>query len=160
MTYLVCRDLLVIMERQRYVIESLDETFLGARIYVAAGRPAERVRDRLRGEVHAQFVPVMPFDGREDRLDLLGLEDYRQEAVLQRVVAEDVGEGGRDHRLEAEVGKRPHRVLARAAASEVGPGDQDRGAFEARLVEHVALVRLIAPVVKEPLAQAAANHGL
>src|SRR5207245_340169 len=132
-----------------------EKTLLGKRIDIEVRRPSEFVRDRLRGKVDSQFVAFMPLDRGKDRIDLFGLEDYRQEAVLERVVAEDVGEGGCDRRLEAEVSERPHRVLARGAASEVGPRNQDRRALETRLVEHVALVRLIAPVEEEPLAKAA-----
>ena len=48
-----------------------------------------------------------------------GVDDDGQQPVLQRVVAEDVGELGADHGAEAVVEQRPRRVLARRAAAEV-----------------------------------------
>ena len=59
-------------------------------------------------------------------------QNDREQAVLERVAAEDVGEAGGDDGLEAVVLQRPHGVLARGAGAEVGAGDQDRGALCAR----------------------------
>ena len=43
-----------------------------------------------------------------------GLVDHdRQQAILQRVVAEDIGDLGADHRAKAVIQQRPRRVLAR-----------------------------------------------
>jgi hypothetical protein len=50
----------------------------------------------------------------------------RHEAVLRAVVAEDVAEARRDHRVEAALLDGPHRVLARRADAERRPGDEDR----------------------------------
>ncbi len=49
---------------------------------------------------------------------------HRHEAVLERVAAEDVGEGAADHGLEPVVAQGPDRVLARAAAAEVLAGQE------------------------------------
>jgi hypothetical protein len=57
---------------------------------------------------------------------VLLVEDRRQQPDLGAVGVEDVGEGGRDDRLEAEVLQRPGSVLARGAAAEVRPRDEDR----------------------------------
>src|SRR6266511_2088164 len=72
---------------------------------------------------------------------------YREQSCLVAVGAENVGEARRDDRLEAEVAKRPRRVLARRAAAEVGPGDQHRRTLVLGLVEHEVAAR--APVIKE-----------
>ena len=52
-------------------------------------------------------------------------EDDREQAVLQRVVAEDVRDLGAEHRAQAEIEQRPRRVLAGGAAAEVASGDED-----------------------------------
>ena len=70
------------------------------------------------------------------RLHLLGRQDHGQQAVLEAVVVEDVGEAGGDHAADAEVQQRPGRVLAARAAAEVVAGDQHAGALVGRLVEH------------------------
>src|SRR5690242_13161242 len=160
MGFFVGRYLFVMRERQGYIVEPLDKAFLGKRIDIEMRRPSEFVRHRLRRQIDRQLVSVVSLDRRKDGVDLRGLEHYREEAVLERVVAEDVGERDRDRRLEPEIGQRPDCVLARAAASKVGARDQDRSALETRLFEHVALVRLTAPVEEEPFAQPAAHHGL
>src|SRR6185503_5268987 len=60
----------------------------------------------------------------------------RQQAVLEAVVVEDVRVRRRDQRAKAVIGERPRRVLARAAAAEVAPREQDRRALVTRLVQH------------------------
>src|SRR4029079_19008037 len=77
---------------------------------------------------------------------LLG-EDHRQQPDLRAVDVEDVGEGGGDDRLEAEVLERPGGLLAGRAAAEVGPGDEDRVGLELDLP-------IADPVIEEELAEA------
>src|SRR5581483_304632 len=47
----------------------------------------------------------------------------RQNAVLEAVVVEDVGEAGGDDAADAEIQERPGRVLAGRAAAEIVAGD-------------------------------------
>ena len=75
-------------------------------------------------------------DRRHDPGDDVFGERHRDQPDLQAVVAEDVGEAGRDDRLEAVVLQRPRRVLARRAGAEVRSGHEDVRALVARLVEH------------------------
>ena len=58
-------------------------------------------------------------------VDVFLRQHDRQDAVLEAVVEEDVGEAGRDDAADAEVLQRPGRVLARRAAAEIVAGDQD-----------------------------------
>ena len=80
-------------------------------------------------------------------VDLLLRKNNRQDAVLEAVVEEDVGEGGRDHAADAEIQQRPGRVLARGAAAEVLAGDQDLRVAVGLAVEHE--LRPLAAVVVE-----------
>ena len=59
--------------------------------------------DDLGLEVHGQLDVRVGGDELEELAVRLGLDDDRQQAVLERVVAEDVGERGADHGAEAEV---------------------------------------------------------
>ena len=88
----------------------------------------------------------------------LGRHHHGHEAVLGAVVAEDVGEAGADHGLEAVVHDRPHGVLAARAGAEVGAADEDAGAGEALVVEHEAAV--VAPRREQALAEAGALDPL
>ncbi len=58
-----------------------------------------------------------------------------QEAVLEAVLVEDVGERGGDHAADAAVEERPRRMLARGATAEIVAGDEDRRADIGRLVQ-------------------------
>ena len=86
------------------------------------------------------------------------VDDDRQQAVLERVAAEDVGDLGADHGVEAEVQQRPGRVLARGAAAEVAAGDEDRAARGLGLFSTKsgfgAAVGVVAPVGEQPACQA------
>lgn len=87
----------------------------------------------------------------------------REQAVVERVVAEDVGDLAGDHRGDAVVEQRPRCVLARGTAAEVAPGDEDRAAARLALVEReggvVAAIGEVAPVVEAVTAQARARGG-
>ena len=77
-------------------------------------------------------------------VDLLARQHDRQDAVLEAVVVEDVGEAGRDDAADAEIQQRPGRVLARRAAAEILAGDEDLGLAVGRLVQHE--IRVLAAV--------------
>ncbi len=80
------------------------------------------------------------------------------EAVLGAVVAEDVAEARRDDGIEATLLDRPHGVLARRADAEAGPGNQDRCAGVALVVEHE--VAIVAPRREQALLEAGALDAL
>src|SRR5690606_33020182 len=89
---------------------------------------------------------------------------HRQDAVLEAVVVENIGEGGRDHAAYAEVEQRPWRMLAARAAAEIVAGDEDLGVAIGRLVEHeigvFAAVLVEAHLREQALAEAGALDGL
>src|ERR1019366_7055614 len=84
---------------------------------------------------------------------VLGVEHDRQQPDLGAVGVEDVGEARRHDRPEAVVLQAPGSVLARGAAAEVLPGDEDR-------VGRQPPPRLLGPVVEEELAEARALDAL
>src|SRR5258708_6077491 len=86
----------------------------------------------------------------------------RQDAVLEAVVVEDVGEILGDDAADAEVEQRPRRVLAARAAAEIGAGDDDLGVLVGRLVEDEILLLAVgrpAHLVEQPFLQAGAFDG-
>src|SRR5688572_9075948 len=74
-------------------------------------------------------------------------DDDRQQAVLETVAPEDVGDLGTDHRAESPVVKRPRGVLTRGTAAEVATGHQDPAALRLRLIEHEVGARVTRRVV-------------
>jgi hypothetical protein len=92
-----------------------------------------------------------------------GVRDHhRQESVLERIAAEDIGERCGDHGPEAVVDERPRGVLARRPASEVASRDENLRAARFRLVqdevESRCARRVHAPIGEEMRAEAGA-HG-
>ena len=86
----------------------------------------------------------------------VAVDDDRQQAVLERVAPEDVGERGADHRAEAEAGERPRRVLARGAAAEVVARQQDLRALGVgvfRTKSGFGAVGVVAPVGEQRRAE-------
>ena len=94
----------------------------------------------------------------------LGRDGDGQEAVLERVAAEDVGEARPDHGAEALVHEGPHRVLARRSAAEVASGDEHGRARGLRAIERELRTRrsvgVVAAIGEEALAEAAARGAL
>ena len=89
--------------------------------HLVAGRAADLLLVQIHGEGRVLRLARL---ARQD-IDLLLRQDNRQNAVLEAIVEEDVGERRGDHAADAEVEQRPRRMLARAAAAEVLAGDQD-----------------------------------
>ncbi len=121
-------------------------------------QPDGRGRQRAGGHVDGQLQGGVGHHRVEQRLAHLGVDLDRDQSVLGAVVAEDVGEAGGDHGLEAVVHDRPHRVLARRAGAEVRAGHQDGGPLVLLLVEHE--VAVVAPLREQPGAEAGALHPL
>jgi hypothetical protein len=74
----------------------------------------------------------------------------REQAVLQAVLAIDVGEAPRDDDADIVGQHSPYRGLARRAGAEIVAGDQDAGLSELRLVEHE--IGILAAIVAPPRA--------
>ena len=88
------------------------------------------------------------------------VDDHGQQAVLEAVGAEDVGELGADDGLEAEILQRPRRVFARGAAADVAAGDEDRARPALRAVQREVGLRIAGGVVAPVGEQVFAEAGL
>src|SRR5205823_12844832 len=127
-------DLVRVAQREADLVEAVQQAMLAERIDLEAH--AERLvgaRHRLPLEIDHQPEAGKSVALVEQAIDLRLRKDDREEAILERVGEEDVGERGRDHAAKAVLHQRPRRMLARGAAAEVLARDQDRGAFVARL---------------------------
>src|SRR6185436_7530643 len=93
-----------------------------------------------------------------------GLHHDGEQPVLQRIVLEDVGDGGADHGAKPIIVQRPGGVLAGRAAAEVVPGDEHGGAGGLGLVEDEVgpglAAGVVAPVGEELLAEAGLGGDL
>ena len=135
-----------VLQRDPDVVEPVEEPVLDLLVDLEP--------DHAGGRVDGLVVEVDPRRaGLGDRPAVVLGEDHRQQPDLGAVAVEDVGERGRDDRLEAEVLQRPGRVLARGATAEVATRDQDRVRLELDLA-------VADPVVEEELAEAGALDPL
>ena len=128
------------------LVHPLEQAGAGEGVDGERHRGAARQREGLRGQVDGHLGVGPRGQLREERGVGAGVDGHRQQAVLQGVVLEDVGEGGADHRPEAEAGERPGGVLAGGAAAEVVAGQQHLGALRARwLSTNSGLGRAVGP---------------
>src|SRR5262249_60294527 len=108
---------------QADVVEAFHQAALAERVDVELDDAAVRSSDPLCCKVYSDGG-VGTARGVVDQLvDFLLRQGDRQNAVLEPVVVEDVGEGRADDAAEAEIEQRPGRVLAAGAASEILPRD-------------------------------------
>ena len=139
-----------VFEQEAHLVDAVQQAVLGERRHGERHRLAVRQRECAGLEIHrhTRARRVRRHQLRQDfRLDL-----DRQQAVAQRVAAEDVGEGAAHDGAEPRARKSPHRVLARGAASEVVAGHEHLRALRLWLVEHEVGIRRsvgeVAPVVE------------
>ncbi|PYS76229.1 MAG: hypothetical protein DMF66_15880, partial [Acidobacteria bacterium] len=118
-------DLVLVDERAPDLVEPLEQVRAREVVDLEPERLAGRARDRARLEIDGHPGAALAVDLVHQPADeLLGKLD-RQEPDLHAVGLEDVRERRADQHVEAVLLERPRRVLARRAAAEVAPGDED-----------------------------------
>src|SRR6056297_3792151 len=98
---------------------------LAARVDLEREGRSVRSRHRLRFQIDGDPGVLALLGILHQDIDLLLRKCDGQNPVLEAVVEEDVREGWRDHATDAEVEKRPRRVLAARPAAEVLAGDEN-----------------------------------
>src|SRR6185369_5988399 len=128
MTEYLCRSLFL---KRRYVLFVLHQK---PQLIHAAQQamPGERFEFEREAAAVRQFdITLRDIDRKFDarmlqQIAMLAFAEHnREQAVLQRVAAEDVGDLARQHGAEPEISQRPRRVFARGAAAEVAASDED-----------------------------------
>ncbi len=100
-------------------------------------RPRLRdVADLAVADVDHDLPLWLGVDAIKEALDRFDRKLRGQQAVLQRVLAEDIGERGREHGTDAPAGQTPDGVLARGTDSAVLKRDQYGRALKFRPVHH------------------------
>src|SRR6266567_5642638 len=109
---------------------------------------------QIDGNLGARLRAQLRADGRAD----VGIENYRNHAVLDAIVEEYIAEAWRNDRPDAEGRERIDRAFTRGAAAEILLRDDDTGLAVARLIEdEIRLLRAVgskAQVVKQHLGKA------
>src|SRR5919202_4402946 len=144
-------------QEESHLIDAVQQAVLGKGVDRELDLLAVRQYKRLSLEIdsHPRLGVLL---AQTDKL-VVGLlvDPDRQKAILECIVREDVGEVGRDDRLETCSLQRPRRMLARAAAAEIVARDQDFRARRLGLVQREIRTRLSilihTPVCKECIPQ-------
>src|ERR1700682_4673573 len=108
---------------------------LAERVAVELDRAAIGAADFLLREIHRERRVGAAVGIIEEFGEILGRYRDRQNAVLETVVVENVGERGRGYAADAEIEERPRRLLTRGAAAEIIARHQNFGLAIGRLVE-------------------------
>src|SRR5215210_1642923 len=150
-------EILLISQREAYVVEALHDAPAGEVVHCEGLVDVGCCDGELVEFDGDHGLRVFP-DGFQKVLDgLLGQVDG-EEAVLGRVVLEDVSEGRGDHRAEAVIFYRPDCVLAAGTRAEVLARKQDHGVFMLGPVHDEVLV--LAPAGEQELSKAGALDAL
>ena len=108
------------------LVDPVDEALLGEGVDLEARRRRAVERHGLRRQVDRRCARSRRRARASTRRAWnAGVDRDRQEAVLERVLLEDVGERRRDDGAKTPADERPGRVLARRAAAEVRARDED-----------------------------------
>ncbi len=149
---------------QSDVVESFYQTVKAEIIYGEGGRKAlgvlHRTTLKINGRAVTRLLTCPPHQLRDLRF---GKHDGH-DAVLHAVVRKYVGERWRDDGAKAIIQKRPRRVLARRAASEISACHEDRRALIAGRIQNKRGVQRaacgVAPIVEQEFPEARALDAL
>src|SRR5690349_13557394 len=151
-------DVGLLREQVAELVGAREEHALGERVDLEVDGRAVRQEDALLGEVDGELGIGLALEQLEQSLVRDPVDDDRQDAVLEAVVAEDVGERRGQDRLHAPRRERPGRVLAGRPGAEVVADEQDPAPGhlrsiddERRLLERTVLLE--PPVPEEGLGQ-------
>ena len=156
---LECVDLRGALHGLADIVETVEQQVLAERVDaerdLLAVRPDHHLPRQVHGDpriaAHLRVFHQLVADGAR-QLD-------RQDAVLEAVVVEDVGEARRDHAADAEIQQRPGRMFARRAAAEILVRDQDLGVPVRLRVQHEVRPLGALTVVAQRVEQVDAKAG-
>src|SRR5690625_2946687 len=150
-------DVGLVAQGQADVVQALHQAPAGVVVEVEAEGRLARV-DLALDQVDGDLGAGVLLQDLPDLLDVVLGQLGGHQALLAGVAAEDVGEAGGEHGLEAVVAQRPHRVLTRGAGAEVGAGHEHRAPAVCGLVQHE--VGIAAPGGEQPVVEAGLGHAL
>src|ERR1700754_2089291 len=128
-------DLVGLAQRERDVVETVDQAILAERLDIETDAAAVRRDDDLVLKVYAPLVAREGLDFIEQARHFEFGQDDRQQAILEAIVEENIRIRRRDDGAKAVLLQGPGRMLAAGTAAEILAREQDRNAFVARLVQ-------------------------
>ena len=114
-------DVVRLLERQSDIVETFHQAALEEGIDVEANDAAVRPPDLLARQIDGDGGVRPTRRIVEQLVDLALRQPDRQNAVLEAVVVEDVGEARRDDAAKAEIEQRPGRMLSDEPQPKLSP---------------------------------------
>jgi hypothetical protein len=140
----VGRDIRFVFESRRDVVESCQEALSAEGVDRKGQRQTMLVAECRGFKVDGELVAGMLPDAGKQIVNLGGVEANRQNAVLEAVVVEDIGEARRDQGAKTIVLQGPRGVFAARSTAEVSAYQEDRRAFGLRPVElEIGILRTV-----------------
>jgi hypothetical protein len=136
---------MALFQRQADVVQAVKQAMLFEGIDIELDDTSIRAADFLLFQIDGDRGVGAATGVIHQLVEVFLADDDRQNAVLEAVVVEDVGEAGGDHAADAEVEKRPWGVLARGAAAEIVACDEDGCIAPCGLIEHEIRVSVCRP---------------
>jgi len=119
-------DLVIPLQRQRNLVEPLQQAFAPPRINLEPVRFSGRRNDRLFLEIDGDAPRALrDRDLRGEPIDNRLVDDDRQNSVLEAVGEEDIAEARTYYSANTHLLQRPYRPFARRPATEIRSGNQD-----------------------------------
>jgi hypothetical protein len=115
---LVRADIVLVTQSKADSVQSLHEPHTSEVIDLARSSETLRVGHRTSLYAHGELVWCVLYRSSEDRFDFIGVECNRRDAVLVRVLTEDVRKTGSEYRSKAIVLECPNSVRGRVRGAE------------------------------------------
>src|SRR5690606_36584148 len=109
------------------IVEAFEQDMTTGRVDVETNRATVGAGNFLGFEVDCQDGIGTARVISHQLVQVVLVDDDRQDAVLETVIVEDVGEAGGDDTADSEIEESPGCMLPRGAAAEIIAGDEDLG---------------------------------
>ena len=106
-------DLVRLFHGQANIVQTIKQTILAERVHLKADLAAIGALDGLGCQIDRQGRVGAALGVIHQLVELFLRDLDRQDAVLEAVVVEDIGEAGGNDAADAEIQQRPGRVLTR-----------------------------------------------
>jgi len=152
------RYLRFVLERQCDVVQAIEQAMPAERFDLERVAQARVIDDGAAFQVGRESIAFAGLAAAEQLVDLPFIKPHGQQAVLEAVAVEDVGEARREDCAKAIILQGPGRMLATRSAAKIAPRQKNRSALIARAIElEIRIERAVVvlpPIEEQKLAKA------
>jgi hypothetical protein len=148
-----------VLQRLSDIVQTVQQQMFAKRVDVEVNLLAARSHHNLALQIDSQARVAAELRIVDQRIADRAWQSHRQDAILEAVVEENVGEVRSDDTADAEIEQCPGCMFTRGAAAEVLVGDDDLRAAVRFLVQHELRAFLALGVVAQCVEQVHAEAG-